>query len=79
MQVIPLSLEDSCLAWLVNDLENYPPEVLALLPLRLRYRLLANVPVLDLFQLEHTSVAAGVDLESIWELKCTPWQIGVLP
>ena len=74
MQVIPLSLEDSCLAWLVNDLEHYPPEVLALLPLRLRYRLLANVPVLDLCQLEHTSVAAGVDLESIWELKCTPWE-----
>ena len=71
--VIPLSLEDSCLAWLVSDLEHYPPELLALLPLRLRYRLLANVPVLDLCQLEHTSVAEGIDLESIWELKCSPW------
>ena len=70
---LPLSLEDSCLAWLVSDLEHYPPELLALLPLRLRYRLLANVPVLDLCQLEHTSVAESIDLESIWELKCTPW------
>ena len=71
--VIPLSLEDSCLAWLVSDLEHYPPELLALLPLKLRHRLLANVPVLDLCQLEHTSVAEGIDVESIWELKCSPW------
>ena len=71
--VIPLALEDCCLAWLVSDLEHYPPELLALLPLRLRYRLLANLPVLDLCQLEHTSVAEGVDLESIWKLKCSPW------
>ena len=71
--VIPLSLEDCCLAWLVSDLEHYPPELLALLPLRLRHRLLANVPVLDLCQLEHTSVADGVDLENIWELKCSRW------
>ena len=70
---IPLSLEDSCLAWLVNDLENYSLESLALLPLRLRYRLLANLPVLDLCQLERTSVALGVDLESIWKLKFPPW------
>ena len=69
----PLSLEDCCLAWLVSDLEHYPPELLALLPLRLRHRLLANVPVLDLCQLEHTSVAEGVDVESIWEVKCSPW------
>ena len=71
--VVPLALEDCCLAWLVSDLEHYPPELLALLPLRLRYRLLANVPVLDLCQLEHTSVAESIDLESIWELKSSPW------
>ena len=71
--VVPLALEDCCLAWLISDLEHYPPELLALLPLRLRYRLLANVPVLDLCQLEHTSVAEGVDLESMWELRCSPW------
>ena len=72
--VIPLALENCCLAWLVSDLEHYPPELLALLPLRLHYRLLANLPVLDLCQLEHnTSVAEGIDLESIWELKCSPW------
>ena len=70
---IPVSLEDSCLAWLVNDLENYSLESLALLPLRLRYRLLTNLPVLDLCQLERTSVAVGVDLESIWKLKFPPW------
>ena len=31
------------------------------------------MPVLDLCQLEHTTVAEGIDLESIWELKCSPW------
>ena len=31
------------------------------------------MPVLDLCQLEHTSVAESIDLESIWELKCSPW------
>ena len=71
LPVIPLSLEDCCLAWLVSDLEHYPPELLALLPLRLRHRLLANVPVLDLCRLEYTSAAEVVDLESIWELKCS--------
>ena len=59
--------------WLINDLENYSLELLALLPLRLHYRLLANLPVLDLRQLECTSVALGVDLESIWKLKFPPW------
>ena len=70
---IPLSLEDSCLAWLVNDFENYSLESLDLLPLRLHYRLLANLPVLDLCQLERTSVALGVDLESIWKLNFPLW------
>ena len=70
---IPLSLEDSCLALLINDLDHYSLELLALLPLRLRYRLLANLPVLDLCQIERTSVAVGVDLESIWKLKFPPW------
>ena len=70
--IIPLSLEDSCLAWLVIDLEQYTPELLALLPFRLRYRLLANLPVLDLCRLEYTCVAEGIDLESIWETRCSP-------
>ena len=71
--IIPLSLEDSCLAWLISDLEHYPPGLLALLPLRLRYRLLANLPVLDLCQLENNPVAVGVDLDSIWKGKFPPW------
>ena len=70
----PLSLEDSCLARLVIDLQHYKPELLALLPLILRYRLLANLPVLDLCQLERTSVAVGVDLESIWRLRCSSYR-----
>ena len=55
---IPLSLEDSCLALLINDLEHYSLELLALLPLRLRYRLLTNLPVLDLCQLEQCELSS---------------------
>ena len=72
-QPVPLSLEDLCLAWLISDLEHYPPELLALLPLRLRYCLLANLPVLDLCQFEHNPVAVGVDLDNIWRMKFPPW------
>ena len=72
-KTVPLSLEDSCLAWLISDLEHYPPESLALLPLRLRYRLLANLPVLDLCKFEDNPVAVGVDLDNIWKMKFPPW------
>ena len=71
-KTVPLSLEDSCLAWLISDLEHYPPELLALLPLRLCYCLLANLPVLDLCQFEHNPVAVGVDLDNIWRMKFPP-------
>jgi len=30
----PSSLENFCLVWLISDLEHYPPELLALLPLK---------------------------------------------
>lgn len=70
--IIPLSLEDSCLVWLIIDQEHYPPELLALLPLRLHYCLLSNPPVLDLCQFEYAPVAVSVHLDSIWRMKFPP-------
>ena len=64
--LLPLPLQDLCLLKVINDLDSYPVKLLALLPHWLRYRLLNNIPVLDLCHLEHTSVARGVDTDEIW-------------
>ena len=62
----PLSLQDLCLLKVINDLDSYPVELLSSLPHWLRYRLLNNLPVLDLCRLDHTPVATGVDTNKIW-------------
>ena len=62
----PLSLQDLCLLEVINDLDSYPVELLSSLPHWLRYRLLNNLPVLDLCQLDHTPVARRVDIDKIW-------------
>ncbi len=49
--------------------EEYPPETLAFLPLQLRHRLLLNLPVADVSQLENTAVLAGIDMEAtVWKV-----------
>ena len=63
---LPLSLQDLCLLVVVSDLDLYPVELLASLPLWLRHRLLGVVPAVDLCRLERTPVAAGVDVDAIW-------------
>ena len=62
-----LSLQDLCLLEVINDLDSYPVELLSSLPHWLRYRLLNNLPVLDLCRLHRTPVASGVDTEKIWK------------
>ena len=49
-------------------------ELLSFLPHWLRYRLLNNLPVLDLCRLDHTPVARGVDTEEIWKSLPLPSQ-----
>lgn len=64
----PLSLEDQCLLYLVGHLETYPPEFLALLPIRHRRTILQNLPAVDICQLEGTLVADGIDVnEDVWK------------
>ena len=61
-----LSLQDLCLLEVINDLDSYPVDLLSSLPHWMRYRLLNNLPVLDLCRLDHTPLARGVDIDKIW-------------
>ena len=70
--LLPLSLQDLCLLKVINDLDSYPVELLSSLPHWVRYRLLNNLPVLDLCRLEHTRVARGVNAEEIWGSLAVP-------
>ena len=64
---LPFRLEDLCLITIINELDSYPIELLAMLPCHLRYRLLSNIPNLDLNRLDHTPVAQGIDTEELWK------------
>ena len=63
---LPLPLQDLCLLEVVNDLDGYPIDLLASLPRWLRYRLLNNLPALDLCHLEPSAIAREVDLDELW-------------
>ena len=63
----PFRLQDSCLITIINRLDSYPVDWLALLPLQTRHRLLTNLPILDLCRLDHTTVAEGIDIDDIWK------------
>ena len=63
---LPLPLQSLSLLMVISDLDSYPVEILASLPLWLRYRLLNSLPVFDLCRLDHTPVAKGVDMDEIW-------------
>ena len=63
-----LSLQQASILCVISNLENFPPDILALLPLKFRRDLLLLLPPADIFQLEHTSVANGIDMENeIWK------------
>ena len=64
---LPFFLQDLCLLAVINELDCFPTELLAALPKWLRYRILNNVPALDLARLEHTPVASGVNTDEIWK------------
>ena len=65
--LLPLPLQDFCLLKVVNDVDGYPVDLLASLPRWLRYRLLNNLPALDLCRLDHTPVAKGIDVDEFWK------------
>lgn len=64
---LPFYLQDLCLLVIINELDCYPTELLDSLPYWLRYRILNNVPALDLARLEHTPFANGINTAEIWK------------
>ena len=67
----PLSLQLAGILCVISNLERFPPDVLALLPLKFRHELLLMLPPADIFQLEQTSVVHVIDMENdIWKVVC---------
>ena len=76
-QVDPLSLQDNTFLYILSQVEVYPAEILAKLPLVWRRKLLMAVAPFRLYQLENTDVGNGIDTDAIWEelskLKNSVW------
>ena len=70
MESTPLSLQQQCFVHLITNLEEFPPDILALLPLRVRRELFLRLPAADICYLEQTAVADGVDMDAIWGDLC---------
>ena len=63
----PSLLRDQCLQYLIDNLEDIPVEVLALLPPAIRHTLAMHLPVADILQLEQTRFASGLDMPGVWK------------
>ena len=61
------SLEDCCFSYILFDLELFPVDYLALLPTRMRRKLLFQLPVADICRLQETAVVEGVDMNLVWK------------
>ena len=65
----PLSLQQASILCVISNLESFPPDMLALLPLKFRRDLLRILPPADVFQLEQTTVVDGIDMENeVWKV-----------
>lgn len=66
-QVNALSLQEHTFVYILGNVDRYPTELLGLLPLPWRRKLLSALPPFRLYQLEQTSIARGIDTEEMWE------------
>ena len=67
----PVSLQNQCYMFIVGHLEELPSDVMALLPIGIRRKLLLMLPALDVCKLEETPVTDGISMDDeIWKLKC---------
>ena len=66
----PSSLQEQCLQYLIDHLEDIPVEFLALLPTAIRRTLAVHLPVADILQLEQTRFASGLDMPGVWKEVC---------
>ena len=66
----PLLLQENCLQYLIDHLEDISVEALALLPAAIRRTLAVHLPVADILQLEQTRFASGLDMPGVWKEVC---------
>lgn len=66
-QVDALSLQDHTFLYILSNIDEYPIELLSLLPQHWRRKLLSALPPFRLYQLENTSIAQDIDTEEMWE------------
>ena len=66
LQHTMLTLQKICLVYIIFQLEEFSPELLSLLPLRIRQELLNYLPLADVFVLDSTNVSNGMDMNSFW-------------
>ena len=66
-----VSLQMQCYMFIVGHLDELPSDVIALLPIGIRRKLLLMLPALDIYKLEETPVTDGISMDDeIWKLKC---------
>ena len=61
-----LTLKKIILLNIISDVKSYHPDALARLPPMVRQKLLMNVPVADMWWIEYSRVADGIDMEHVW-------------
>ena len=66
MAALVLSLQKQCMLYVACHLEQFPPDMLAMLPPPILTELVRSVTVADVCMLERTPVASRVDFDSIW-------------
>ena len=73
-QNTPLTLQDQCLLHLICNLPLFPTESLALLPRHIRYKLVVNLPAVDISRLEGSSFFSStgrnsdaIDSDKVWK------------
>ena len=66
----PSLLQEQCLQYLNDHLEDIPVEALAMLPTAIRRTLAVHLPVADILQLELTRFASGLDMPGVWKEVC---------
>ena len=62
----PATLHQQCYLYILMHLEQFPFNSLALLPLKMRWKLLWNLPIADVCLLEATQFIHGMNMDEYW-------------
>lgn len=66
-QADALTLQDHTFLYILSNVDQYPVELLSLLPEHWRRNLLSALPPFRLYQLERTPIARNIDTDEMWE------------